>query len=1083
MIRIFALMFGLGFSPADSVPLVSPNALLDSAKALVSHKNYDQAAGLLASISPDDTSYLEARANLMGVWNHLGAYDKSIEAGNEMKDTVSDFRDLILLNLGNAYLDSGIMDNAEKVYKEDLALYPYDYVVMYNLGVLHYRQKEYAESTEWLEKSARIDPYYANNHVLLGNLSVLYGNPAKALLSYMTYLMLEPDDNTVLVRMQSLVNNSLHDEATEPRPADDSLFENYDDLIGSKAAMDSRFKSDVAFNASIVNQAQLLMQQLRYVQGTKDFWMNYYVPIYTSIQKDGLTPAWIYFMLQSTDNKDVNKWISDHEGQKKSWIDIANKYLLSARSKFTAEVAGVKGEYTFLYYNSNALSSIGNNDANHVHVGPWCYFAENGQLTATGVFNSQGKKTGDWQYYYDNGVLSAEEHFDADGNSIGTNQYYYKNGARKSVEPHKDHVLDGIILNYYSCNQINERTPYVNGEQSGDGTIYFETGETKGTYHVEAGQLDGTYKTYYQIGKVETVSVYKAGKREGPYTSFYVDGSPDITTQLTNGQLSGPWKEQYQNGELASVGNFISDKRSGLWIDYHDNGIPSDSISYDNKGVKNGPVKHFDTRGRLVETEMFQNGVETTYVIYDGHGHMLNHGSNPSGNMEFKDYYPDGSVRESGSIRNGKFTGPDTTFYRNGNIHERGTFINKDYQGQYEEYAVTGQLIKTAVYDSGKLNGPYKQWFVNGNLEEEGNYVNDKREQAWRSYKPDGSLDKTEYFIDGDQNGWTTYYYNGPTHVKQRAYLYDRGTLGAIRQYDSLGNLYRQENMKFGNGIYALLTIKGDTLLRGLCQSGAFGTNIEYRYPNGKPEAVYTISNHLDEGPFSSYEADGTINTQGDFTSNDRTGTWKWFYDNGQVMDVRNYERGEREGEGVTYSETGQKIADMTYHNGDLVGPLHYYDFGGHLQTTKLYDDDGNLYAFISPQHPNDTILLKQKGSFEFDSFFADGSIAMKQAFRDGKVDGLLVRYNRNGTKMEEVHYAQGEYNGLMTDYYTDGKVREETPYRNDQINGIRREYFENGKLKRKTSFKNDVEDGLDIYYNLDGTMKSELLFKNDYEY
>ena len=62
------------------------------------------------------------------------------------------------------------------------------------------------------------------------------------------------------------------------------------------------------------------------------------------------------------------------------------------------------------------------------------------------------------------------------------------------------------------------------------------------------------------------------------------------------------------------------------------------------------------------------------------------------------------------------------TFYENGNIKSKGTYLNSKKEGLHQWWYSNGSLEREGLYINGKKDGLYKWWYPNGQLYIEGEY-------------------------------------------------------------------------------------------------------------------------------------------------------------------------------------------------------------------------------------------------------------------------------------------------------------------------------------------------------------------------
>jgi antitoxin component YwqK of YwqJK toxin-antitoxin module len=497
MIKTLLIILALSSSPSDdSLVFQSPQQIFEKASALESDENYEAALELYHLISESDTSYIKAQFKKMALYNATGHYDKTIEIGLSLKDKYTPLRENIYIELGNAYSKEEKYHRALEIYQEGSALFPYSHVLLYNIGLAYRNLEDYKTALSYFKKSARINPYYMNNHVMLGYISMLQGHRSKAMMSYLMSLAISPDNNGILVFLESLSSDAIRIEGSIEKFESNELFQYYDDIIRSRAAQDPRFVQEVDFNANIIKNTELLLQKLEYRDNTDDFWMNYYVPFYFNLAKQNLEPHFLYYTLYSTNNDEVKKFINKNSDEKDAWISLANEYLSSNRSTQHATVMGQKDEYSFWYYNSNALSAIGNQIDDETRTGPWMFFYESGQLNAIGKYDDSGNKTGLWKYYHENGRLSRTEKYQENA-IVEPARYYHENGALSIIAHYDGEILDGSLEHYYACGALKEIIPLKQGVKSGSGQYLFNTGQKMTDYLIQNDTLSGLYKKFF----------------------------------------------------------------------------------------------------------------------------------------------------------------------------------------------------------------------------------------------------------------------------------------------------------------------------------------------------------------------------------------------------------------------------------------------------------------------------------------------------------------------------------------------------------------------------------------------------------
>jgi len=303
--------------------------------------------------------------------------------------------------------------------------------------------------------------------------------------------------------------------------------------------------------------------------------------------------------------------------------------------------------------------------------------------------NEKGEKHGPWKTFYPDGKLKEEE--------------FYKNG-----------VLDG------TSRQLSEKGNFISGRTYRDGKIIEEglpivaepvtltsywddrvTIKRTGTY------LDsipiGFHYFYNSSGVPEkAIRFNNQGIRTG-------EGPVD-----ENARLTGKWELFSETGELRSTGNFVNNRQHGEWTIFLQTGFQTGNF---NNGVIEGEWKWYFPSGNIF--------LEEIYVGGKLHGLCIQYSD--SATVVAKGEYADGA-REGPWVVNV------------GDSREEGNYIMGDKHGIWKTYYRNGQLHHTGNFVQGVPDGRHLIYFPDGTLKEEQHYVMGRRDKNWRKYYENGSL-------------------------------------------------------------------------------------------------------------------------------------------------------------------------------------------------------------------------------------------------------------------------------------------------------------------------------------------------------
>ena len=112
-------------------------------------------------------------------------------------------------------------------------------------------------------------------------------------------------------------------------------------------------------------------------------------------------------------------------------------------------------------------------------------------------------------------------------------------------------------------------------------------------------------------------------------------------------------------------------------------------------------------------------------------------------------------------------------------------------------------------------------------------------------------------------------------------------------------------------------------------------------------------------------------------------------------------------------------------------------------------------------------------------SLYETGKKEMEGYLKDGKGDGLAVRWFENGQKQLEVNMKDGKQDGLQTRWYENGQKEMEENFKDGKPDGLALQWHENGQKSGEGNYKDGKIDGLAVTWHENGQKKSEVKFKD----
>jgi uncharacterized protein len=1064
-----------------AIPLIHSGKVLQEGIALRNDKEYEKSIQTFLTIPKSDTNWVWMRSELIISYLDNKEFDKAIALGEEAIKERSEYRARFYLALANAYYGNEQTDKAIPIYEAGLKLYPYDYLLHYNVGVALAKKETWDASISHLQQAISLNPHYANSHLFLGNIMITQGKKSRAMMSLGAYLALVPTNNAVLVLLNNLANNAVAYENSNPVEEKGASFNELDLLIKSNAALDKKFKSSVAFKAPVAQQMELMLESLPNDKNKDDFWMQFYVPFYEKINQGGLKTAFIYHILSSVDDKGVKRWLNSNKKELDKFYGLANQQLKEFRSQHTATVRGEKALYSFWYYDNHRHNAIGNQINDDHYIGPWVFYYPNGELKAEGNYTKEGKKTGKWSYYYADGSLKKVEEHDAEGLLKGIAIFYHQNGKIQNEITYKAGKIDGRVTIYYPCGQLKEELHFKDNQREGAGTTYTLGGQLNSRYTYKDNLLVGPFTYYHKNGNKKEVYTYREGKLQGEYQYYHKNGKISQQGQYKNEKMDGEWLGFYDNGAKRFKGTYAEGNKTGTWVLYNaDESLMSEEV-YDQKGNLHGISKYYTEEGRLYYEYIYKGDLLVGYKYFDKDGKVISEGSDSKGNFKIKAYHPGGSLRYEGEFKKGKGNGMFTYYHPTGHKSNIIHFKDNNYHGPYQSFYESGQKDVVTTYEGGEMNGYYRQYYKNGQVKTEGWMVEGNMEQTWNSYLPNGSLTHKQYFILGDLHGAYEQADNSGRPYLKSSYAY--GSLTHTQQYDTLGAVLA-EGLELGSGKNVNVFSNKKPRFEVQLQCGEYASDLKTYYQNGKLLASTPLKNGEFNGRYQAFYPNQKPKAEGLYADHEETGIWTWYFEDGKVDAKIPYKNGVADGERIDYYENGQIRIIGTIKGRNRIGSNLYYAPDGTLQIEKFYDANGLLsYRYLDQNKQLTPLITLANYTGAVKAYYPNGKPSVEQNYKNSIMEGKQTTYYPSG-QIQEVRFVQdGQATGLREEYYPDGKLKLSSPYQDDKLHGQEVEYHANGKVKRKTAYLFGEKEGWETTYDANGKLVLKEYFRDGNSY
>ena len=400
------------------------------------------------------------------------------------------------------------------------------------------------------------------------------------------------------------------------------------------------------------------------------------------------------------------------------------------------------------------------------------FYYPNGQKSSEG-FLVEGKPDGYWKNYFDTGVIKSEgnrKEFQLDS----TWKFYRLDASLQQTIEYKANVKYGEESYYDSLGRKERTTSYINDIKSGPAGEYYSSGKQKIAFNYVNNQIEGKYFEYAEDGRIITRRAYKNG---------LIYSEEKINRFNKNGQRVGLWIDLRENGKLKEEGNYLSGLKEGtfkvynkqgefLKFEFYELGVLKENTEetefvkiekfYDEKGrvierggtkngLKHGTFQTLDSTGNIIFSRLYLNDLKQSEGRYDTLNREIG---------EWKYFFPNGSLRSSGSYSNGKKTGDWKYYFENGKLEQSGKYDNNLISGKWLWYYSSGIVLREEYYRKGKLDGHYIENDSLGNVVLEGDFEDDLRQGKWFRFINDHK-EAGEYIDDERNSLWTFTHSNG----------------------------------------------------------------------------------------------------------------------------------------------------------------------------------------------------------------------------------------------------------------------------------------------------------------------------------
>lgn len=1078
---LILLVFPFFIFSQKNIENVSSIDLVIEGVNLHNEKEYLKAIDLYDKVSVNDTNYSVAQYEKALSYFALEDYSEVITVINDLLELnlPYDNKHYVYSLLGSAHDENGQLEESIKSFNDGIEKYPKSYLLRYNRALVYTKLNKHKNAIEDYKYAIQCYAGHSSSHYQLALYALNEGHYTEAMLGFATYLLLDPKSNRsneVLQIMENISNGEYEEKSKDFNWDEEEDYEQLNIFFKNKVALEKNYKVKLTIDVAFGKQLHFLLSNLKYEKENKGFWNQTYVPILKEIYDEDKIDDLTLFCLQSSGSSKMQSKLKSKKSKLDAFISLAQEKWNNHVNYKYVDFEG-KFQQVFIGYSNSGITNMGLVE-NDNPVGTWYYYYPNGALEMKGEFSKEGERIGKWVVYNAvNGKISNSVSFE-NGKRNGESLNYYFSGELQKRMTNKDNVLQDTIFYYYHSGDLSEKFSVVDDEKDGPIKGYHENGALNYSYSYKKGTPSGKYEAFYPNKQLSLEFNLVDGLYEGMYTSYYENGTKKAEVNYIKDLRDGVYKEWYENGVLKEETIYKEGKTVNSFKEYFSNGKLSNLGQFDESGKENGISTDYDFDGVKYFEREFKKGDLVAVKSYNKKGEVI-HSSNKKGKkLDYKVFYPDGSLKREGFYENNNKNGVWKYYTRYGTVSAIENYEDGVLVDTAKYFYNNGQLKSLETYKNGKLNGLYLRYNIYGDLIREGTFLDGEWDKDFYEYNSDGNLVSEYYYVDGSLNGiLKTYGVNGKL-IYWKKYEYGK---------EVLSNFLDTNELK----VDAFNEFHGEVELHDF--NNKF---IRYKatYKNGQSDGVSYW-----------YNPDNSINTKGSFINGKKHGDWKYYYLNGQLFKELKYSNGLLDGVYNKYASNGKLIYTATYKNDILEGKVFQYYDNGQLSVERNYLNDelhgrivyynreGEIYII---RYYNDGIFISYsylgkdgkevapiylvKGDNHIVTYYKNGNKASDHHRNNGLIEGNFIIYRLDGKIESEEMYKYGDLNGPSVFYNNKGNIIEKINYKKDEAHGERLMYFDNGQIKLKTNYLFDSKHGYEYEYNQLGKLINTYLFYDD---
>jgi len=593
------------------------------------------------------------------------------------------------------------------------------------------------------------------------------------------------------------------------------------------------------------------------------------------------------------------------------------------------------------------------------------------------------------------------------------------------------------------------------------------------------------YKTKWLSIVSKNIVEFNGEKQEVFYE--YIDGVLSAIGKKRGKQVVGVWDFYDDAGKISVKGGFDENqKKTGQWTWFNHLGKIKEIAVYKDGALNGENIMYYDNGKTNISLSFKDNNIDGKYDYYTSNGALSQRKYYKNGLLEgtFKSYFKVGEDLLEFEIpyEKDRIEGKAIEYYANGNVYSESDYINGVLSGKKIIYYPNNEVSSVTEYFNSALNGEYKSYHPNGQLYEEGQSEKAFYNGSWKMYYANGVIQSEFDYNKGKLHN--IYIANDTDGKPHYDYFYENGEIAAYTYYNKDGSILDK-------------AIKKDTLLN---------------YKSYSPQSNLTSQGTNDNsgrktGTWKFYSDNGVLKSKVNFIENRKNGDYFRYYNNGNIASKSPYKEDVLDGYYVSYYKNKQMSSQGWYKKGYQLGEWKYYYKDGTIQSINFFnrgqlhgkqdyfDVKGNLSISTTLAYGNliseESFDVEEKSTrkIEYASEnklniitlnYSNGNPRITVTYTNEIKHGPYEEYYFNGNKKVVGTYNNGDKNGNWTWFYESGQVETKTNYVNGNLDGKEESFHKNGELSTVTKYRNGNKIDKSISYFDDGVLESSTMYVNN---